>query len=177
MRIATATSLILAATLAACGGSSTSSGSLQDQSRNAMPRGENLKMSSPSATSSMRDGSDGSLEQNSIAGTASAYFGATVGLSGVVNGSTGFILGILKGVTDLPATSCTEDTCTWGPGSGALEANNYKLVVAKKSGPDRFEFRRIKGRPLLALGHARPVRERGVTHEDRCVNVHPRDIA
>ena len=141
MRLANLTALVLAASLAACGGSS-SSGSVQDQSRNAMPRSENLQMTSPSAPkgSSLKDGSDGTSEQASTAGSASAYFGATVGLSAVVNGSTAFMLGILKAVTDLPATNCTEDTCTWGPGSGALEANNYKLVVTKKTNPDRFEY-------------------------------------
>src|SRR4051812_15211039 len=115
------TALVLATALTACDpASSSSSGSIQDQSRNAMPRSENLKMNSPSSPSgsSLKDGTDGTIEQASTVGSGSAYFGATVGLSLVVNGSTAFMLGVLKGVTDLPATNCTEDTCTWGPGSG-----------------------------------------------------------
>jgi hypothetical protein len=133
MRIAKPIAAVLATALAACGG-----GALQDQARSAMPRSENVKMSSPNSASAARP--DGTIAQNSAVGDASVYMAATVGLAVTVNGSSALILGILKAVTDQPATSCTEDTCTWGPGSHPLEANNFKLVVTKKSNPDRFEY-------------------------------------
>ena len=128
----------LAALLAACGGS-TSSGDLQTQSRNAMPSSDKVKMNSPNATATTKDGSSGSLEQDSTVGSASTFFNLTVGLSSIINGSAGAVLGVLKAVTDFPATNCAGDSCTWGPLSGALDANVYQLVVTK-AGDGHFTY-------------------------------------
>jgi hypothetical protein len=137
-RTSTLPTLALAALIAACGGGTTSSGSLQDQARNAMPRGENLQVKAPTSTN-LKD--DRTVEQDSTVGQGSGYFAITVGVALVINGSTAVTLGLIKSITDFPATSCTEDTCTWGPGSSALDANNYKLVVTKKTDPsERFEY-------------------------------------
>src|SRR6267142_6959233 len=58
MRIAKPVAAVLATALAACG-----SGSLQDSARNAMPRSENVKMSSPNSASAAQP--DGTIAQNS----------------------------------------------------------------------------------------------------------------
>src|SRR5207302_11032200 len=124
------------------------------QSRTAMPRSDSLKMNAPSSSASSRDGSDGTLQQGvSAVGSASGFFLTTVGLAAIVNGGAAVTLGILKAVTDLPATSCDDasNTCTWGPGSGALDPNNYKLVVTKKSSPTRFEYA-LSGEPKTKPG-------------------------
>jgi hypothetical protein len=139
----------LAALLAACGGSS--SASLETQAKNALPRSENMQMGSPSASSNSKDGSDGTLQQNSTVGDASVYFSTTVGLATIVNGGTAVTLGVVKTITDFPATNCTADTCTWGPGSSALDANNFKLVVTRKTNPDRFEYE-LSGEPKTKPG-------------------------
>jgi hypothetical protein len=126
---------VLAAVTACCGGSM-SSGDLQTQSRNALPTSDNVKMSSPSTAASLKDGSDGTLQQADTVGSASDYFNFTVSLSNVVNNSTAVMLGLIKTITDFPATNCDAktDTCTWGPFAGAaLDANNYELVVVKQS--------------------------------------------
>jgi hypothetical protein len=136
MRFTKVIALVGSAALAACGGGA--AGSMQDQARNAMPRAENLKMSAPDSTGSTlrNDDGTGSAQQNSTVGAHSGYFDLTVGLAATVNGATAVMLGIIKAVTDLPATNCTEDTCVWGPGSGALEANNWKLTVTKQTQSD-----------------------------------------
>ncbi len=116
---------------AACGGSATSSGDLQTQSKNALPTSDSVKMKSPQSASRSPDGTN---QQNATA-SVDTYYALTVSLGLVVNGSSAAVLGVIKAITDLPATSCdtASNTCTWGPGSGALELNNWKLVVTKQS--------------------------------------------
>ena len=123
----------LAAVLAAaCGGSSGSSADLQTQSKNALPSSSNVKMKGPQSAGSSAD--SGAL-QDSVVGDASGYFVLTVGLSGIVNGAAAVTLGVIEAITASPATNCdtTTNTCTWGPGSSALDANNYKLSVTKQA--------------------------------------------
>ncbi len=132
---------LLVSLVAACGGSSASSGSLETQSKNAMPTSDKVKMSAPGTASSSRDGSTGQLQQNDTVGGSSDYFTDTVALSAVVNVSAAAVLGLLTAITDQPATNCdaASNTCTWGPGSSALDANVYKLVVVKQ-GDGSFKY-------------------------------------
>src|SRR5205085_6020041 len=68
----------------------------------------------------------------------------------------------LEAVTDQEPTSCDASSCTWGPGSGPLDYNNYKLVVTKSG--DGFDYAlsgQAKSKPgsdfiVFLSGHAVP---------------------
>src|SRR4030081_457392 len=126
--------VISLAALAACGGSQ----AFKDQARDAMPSKDAVQMGSPKASStSMPQGGD-TITQNSTAGDHSPFFDLTVGVSTVFNGGTAIMLGIVEAVTQTPPSSCTTTSCTWGPGHGALDYNDYKLVVTKNG--DSFDW-------------------------------------
>lgn len=137
-------SLATAALLAACGGT----GALKDQAREAMPSSSTLQTGSPQASHNARQ-SGNQTQQDSTIGARSDWFGATVGVSLVFNASTAWVLGTLEAVTNNEPTSCTSTSCTWGPGSGALEANTFKLVVTKDSGNFKYE---LSGEPKSRAG-------------------------
>src|SRR2546422_5344668 len=144
--------------LLACGGSQT----FKDQARDAMPSKDSVQMSSPQAAASAKAQTGDSIEQNSTAGQHSPFFDVTVFVAATFNLGTAGILGVLEAVTDQEPTSCGTTSCTWGPGSGPLDYNNYKLVVTKSG--DGFDYQlsgQAKSKPgsdfiVFLSGHAVP---------------------
>jgi hypothetical protein len=124
MRKLLALSLVAAC---ACGGAQT----FQDQARDAMPSSSSVRMGNPS-DSQASTGASGQLQQD-LGASSSDWYKATVGFVVSVNGATVWTLGIVEAVTSLPATTCSDDSCTWGPGSNALDPNTYRLTVSKNA--------------------------------------------
>ena len=120
--------LALSLLAAACGGSQT----FKDQSRDALPSKNTVAMGTPSASSATSNAPPDQIAQNSTAGQHSPFFDLTVGVAVAFNGGTAAMLGIVEAVTANEPTSCTANSCTWGPGSSALDYNNFKLVVAQQ---------------------------------------------
>lgn len=120
--------LALSLLAAACGGSQT----FKDQSRDALPSKNTVAMGTPSSPAGTSSAPPDQIAQNSTAGVHSPFFDLTVAVSGAFNGGTALWLGIVEQVTSTEPTSCTANSCTWGPGSGALEASVYKLVVTQQ---------------------------------------------
>jgi len=123
----------------ACGG-----GAFKDQARDAMPSKESISMGSPSASAqqaqSTSSGTDATA-QNSQEGEQSPFFKLTVAVAVVFNVPTAVFLDLLTHVVeDNEPTSCDATSCTWGPGSGALELVNYKLVVSKDPDGESFDW-------------------------------------
>jgi hypothetical protein len=151
----------------ACGGSQ--SQSFPDQARDALPSSSSVHMGNPGDASSSTSAS-GQLQQDLGAGS-SAWYGATVAFVGSVNGATLWTLGAVELVTSLPPASCTDGSCTWGPGSGALDPNSYQLTVSKNADGESFDWHldaQSKARPGSAFltiisGNAVPsgIRHRG----------------
>src|SRR5438552_11123659 len=144
--------------LFACGGSH----SFQDQARDAMPSKDAVAMSSPqSAGSSIAKDNGDTVEQDSTAGQHSPFFDLTVGVASTFNLGTAAMLGIIEAVVNTPPSSCANDSCTWGPGHGPFDYNDYKLVVAKSG--DGFDWQ-LSGQSLthpagfivFLSGHAVP---------------------
>lgn len=73
------------------------------------------------------------------------YAADTIALATAVNGGVAWALGVVSFVASLPPTTCAGDTCTWGPGSGALEVNDWQLTVTKKDVSDYVWA--LQGRP------------------------------
>jgi hypothetical protein len=111
--------------------------SFKDQSRDAMPSNGSVQMGSPQPA---QPAGSSALVQASTVGDFSTWWGTTVGVAGVFNAGTGWVLGLLVAITDNEPTSCTSDSCTWGPGSSALDANTFKLVVTRDGNNFKYEL-------------------------------------
>ena len=129
-------SLISIFAVVACGGAH----ALKDQARDAMPSKDSVAMTTPSSShASQSSGQYDQSQQNSTVGDASPFFSLTVAVGAVFNVPTAAFLDLLQHVTnDSEPTSCTTTSCTWGPGSAALDYNNFKLVVTKNG--DAFDW-------------------------------------
>jgi hypothetical protein len=120
-----------------------SGGSFKDQARDAMPSKESINMGSPStsggASSTALVAQQGSTD--STAGQQSPFFALTATVAVVFNVPTALFLDLLRHVVeDAEPTSCDGSSCTWGPGSGALELVAYKLVVSRDADGMSFDW-------------------------------------
>ena len=122
----------------ACGG-----GAFKDQARDAMPSKDAISMGSPTgtATASSSTALTAPSSPDSTAGQQSPFRVLTVGVSIVFNVPTALFLDLLRHVVeDFEPTSCDAHSCTWGPGSGALDPVAYKLVVTRDGDGVSFDW-------------------------------------
>ncbi len=134
--------LACAALCAACGGDPLS---LEQRSRAALPTKDTVAVSNPNSAAKALRASTGAGaftegEQDSTAGDASSWYKTTYAMGTSVNGAVIWTLGLIKAVTDLPPTTCTTDTCTWGPGSGALDPADWEVVVRYDAAKDEYGY-------------------------------------
>jgi hypothetical protein len=111
---------------AACGGSA----AFKDQARDAMPNSSGVAMGPPQAQSPKSNALSAGGSSQALVG-ADPWYNATVAFAFSINAGTAWTLGAVEAVTATEPTSCTADSCTWGPGSGALDPNEYKLTVTQ----------------------------------------------
>lgn len=126
----------------ACGG-----GQFKDQARDAMPSKDTMSMGSPQRPQPVASapGTD-AVAQNSSVGQSSPFFALTVGVAATFNVPVAAFLDLLQHVTeDFEPTSCTPSSCTW-QGSGALDANTYRLVVSRDADGVSFDWT-LSGQP------------------------------
>ena len=120
--------LLVAAALTACGGTQTLTA---DEARNAMPSTSQAQLGTPQGGQAL------TAAGSAASGVTTAdYEQDTVALSTAVNLGVAWPLGVLEVVTALPPTSCASDTCTWGPGSSALDFNTWQITVTKQAAND-----------------------------------------
>ncbi|HEY6910602.1 MAG TPA: hypothetical protein VI356_14590 [Myxococcales bacterium] len=126
----------------ACGG-----GQFKDQARDAMPSKDTMSMGSPQRSQAVASspGTD-AVAQDSSVGQSSPFFGVTVTAAATFNVPVAAFLDLLQHVTeDFEPTSCTTSSCTW-QGSGALDANVFKLVVSRDADGVSFDWT-LSGQP------------------------------
>jgi hypothetical protein len=121
----------------ACGGTSSSEFS-KDSARSAMPN--SVAMSTPGGTASSAKANPDALTATPAATSNDFFFGLTVSVAVVFNVPVASFLGLVETITQAEPTSCTQTSCTWGPGSGALEANTYKLVVTLDADGSSYDW-------------------------------------
>jgi hypothetical protein len=174
------TSIVLAVALAACGKES-SEPLTASEARDALPDASRLRIDTPAGSSSAaaREGTaQAALEE----GTPSNLALATWIWASAVNGSVGAVLGVVRAVvTNVPPTSCEEDTCTWGPGSQALQPNDWRLTVTRVEAghyawalAGRSKARPADGFVTVITGNAFPT-SRLVGHGDLTVDLDAAD--
>ena len=125
--------------IAACGGETIT----EEEARGAVPGASQAQVGVPDQQGQALTAAPAGSEATSDA--TAPYAAETIALAAAVNGGVAFTLGIVELVASLPPTSCSGDTCTWGPGSGPLEVNDWQLTVTKK-GEDDYVWA-LAGRP------------------------------
>jgi hypothetical protein len=115
---------------AACGGKTITA----EEARGAVPGASQAQVGVPDQQGQALTATPGGSEATSD--VTAEYAAETIALAAAVNGGVAFTLGIVELVVSLPPTSCSGDTCTWGPGSGPLEVNDWQLTVTKKDDND-----------------------------------------
>jgi len=111
---------------AACGGSA----AFKDQARDAMPNSSGVAVGPQQAQSSQSNALSAEGSSRDVIG-ADPWYNATVAFAFSINVGTAWTLGAVEAVTATEPTSCTTSSCTWGPGSGALDPNEYRLTVTQ----------------------------------------------
>ena len=118
--------ILAVAALAGCGKGLTAA-----EVRQAMPSKEEVKIGTPPGSPALT--ADSGVAPAATV-TASPILLTSLALAVAVNGGTWWTLFVLENVVAQTPTSCSGDTCTWGPGSGTFDVNVYKLVVTEVSG-------------------------------------------
>jgi hypothetical protein len=125
------TAVLLAAALAACG---TATNDPASPIRAALPAGDALQIDSPNPNGGTAAVSPNALSAPSTAMTADGKSDLAVVsylFAASVNWGVYATLVQVHLVTLLPPTTCSDASCTWGPGSAANDLNNWMLVVTK----------------------------------------------
>jgi hypothetical protein len=130
----------------ACGGSA----AFKDQAREAMPDKSSVAMTSPAGTNTALKSAP-STGLTAAATSNDFFFGLTVGVAATFNVPVAVFLDIVANVTQSEPTSCTATSCTWGPGSSALDFNNYELTVSRDADGISFDWA-LSGQPKSRPG-------------------------
>ncbi|HEX3761906.1 MAG TPA: hypothetical protein VHW23_24570 [Kofleriaceae bacterium] len=64
-----------------------------------------------------------------VVGQLATWYVATRGVTLTFNGGTAWVLTLIHAIVQAPPTTIQGNVYTWGPGSGALDPADYKLVV------------------------------------------------
>jgi hypothetical protein len=105
----------LALILAACGLDKA------DQFRNGVTKADQVKINLPASATA----------QQGLEGDTAEFYVFTRAVTGMINGGTLLVLGIVKSVTDHEPTSIKGNVAVWGPYTDALSPNTWKLTVTK----------------------------------------------
>ncbi len=126
-----ALSVIAAASLTACGGSSPNQPLTAEEARGALPTEGQAKIAAPDSAALA-----GAPRGAEAAGATAPFAVSTIALAAAVNGGVLWSLVIVHAIAALPPTRCEGEACTWGgSGSGgALELNDWRLTVTRKGG-------------------------------------------
>jgi len=136
--------------LAACGNQKLSASQIRDT----LPSAQEVQVGAPGVSSVAAGQADGGTLARLTAAVAplySEYAFTSYRFAVSVNGSVAAILLQLEAVTAWPPTACTETACTWGPGSGTGEVNEWELVVSKAG--EGFDYS-LQARPRAEPGAA-----------------------
>lgn len=140
--------VVVAALLVGCGGAQQTL--TADEARSALPASTQAQVGSPGSSSSAATHLTVAQTGTQAAVATAEYAADTIALATAVNGGVAWTLGIVSFVASLPPSSCSGDTCTWGPGSDALDVNDWQLVVTKRAS-NEYAWS-LQGRPKTAAG-------------------------
>lgn len=105
--------------------------------KHGVPQQQMVNVDMPDKTANKNAGTG--QGQQGLQGEQSGSVGLTRLAVAIVNGSTAWILGALKAVTDTPASAIHGDTALWGPYTPELSATTWKLTV-QRIGDRKFDY-------------------------------------
>jgi hypothetical protein len=114
---------------AACGGSA----AFKEQARDAMPDSSGVAVGPQQSQTASQMNALSAQGSSQAAVAVDPWYAATVAYSVSINVATAWTLGAVSAVTATEPTSCTATSCTWGPGSNALDPNDYRLIVSQNA--------------------------------------------
>jgi hypothetical protein len=92
----------------------------------ALPTADQISIKLPETAARTLDARAGDAQ---AVGDLAAWYVATRTVTRMFNGSSAWVLILIHTIVQLPPTTASDDTFTWGPWSGALDPAEYKLVV------------------------------------------------
>lgn len=115
--------------------------------RNGFPRADDVKLDVPGKTSQALTGETGQ-KRDALKGDHSSFYDLTRGVTVMVNGGVGLVLGLVKAITNHPATTTTATSAVWGPYTEDLSPNTWKFTVNEVA-PSQYEYK-LEGKPKTA---------------------------
>jgi len=113
---------------------------MEVQARNALPQKDGVALGNPQALA-RSPGANTTIKSHLNVGNASDYYQLTYDVTQAVNGGVGWALDLVEDVVQWPPTKCGGDSCLWGPGSAALDPNQYQLLITHQTVPtDRYLY-------------------------------------
>lgn len=113
-----------------------------DEFRDGVPSHDDVVMTIPSDTAAQQS----ALSAGGVSKTASALLGekaelyrTTRDITVVVNGATVAVLTLVRTITEFPPSTVGTDVAVWGPHTGPLEANTWRLTV-NRVGTGMFQY-------------------------------------
>lgn len=100
--------------------------------RDGFPTADTVKLEVPGQSGQALGGETGQKRQE-VKGARSDFYALTRGVTAGVNGGVGLVLGLVKAITDHPATTVNGNTAVWGPHTEDLSPNTWKLTVTRLS--------------------------------------------
>lgn len=104
-----------------------------EEFRKGFPKANDVKVNVPAKGQAL---SGTAQRQDGLIGETATFYQFTRGITVVCNTATAFVLGLVKAISDNPATSVTGNVAVWGPHTDALSPNTYKFTVTKNADHD-----------------------------------------
>lgn len=118
-----------------------------EEFRSAMPSAQEVQVGAPAAGQAAVAAAPGApvgRVEAAAAPARSEYAVTSLAFATSINVSVAVTLLRLEAVTAWPPTACTDDACTWGPGSEQGDVNEWQLVVTRAG--EGYDYA-LQGRP------------------------------
>lgn len=112
--------------------------------RRGFPKSADVKIEVPAKSGQALEGV--SQRQDALEGDRSGLYLITRGVTVVVNGGAGLVLGLVKAITDHPPTSISGNQAVWGPHTDPLSPNTHRFTVTKNKANDYSYTLEAKGK-------------------------------
>jgi hypothetical protein len=111
-----------------------------DPFRAGFPSADTVKLEVPENARVQQNLDGTGVQRQELQGQTSDFYRLTRGVTVGVNFGVGAVLGLVKGITDHPATSLSGSTAVWGPHTGDLSPITWKFTVTR-NGPQDFDYK------------------------------------
>jgi hypothetical protein len=104
-----------------------------EEFRKGFPQANDVKVNVPARGQALLGEAQ---SQQALVGDDSKFYAFTRAITLTCNTATAAVLGLVKAISNNPATTVTATTAVWGPHTDALSPNTYKFTVTKNADND-----------------------------------------